>query len=51
MHDIMGQAWANLMHKQNAEQLHAHDHHQNVTEIQATEYDTKSTNTCTKQEL
>jgi len=33
MHDIM--------HKQNAEQLHAHDHHQNVTEIQATEYNTK----------
>jgi len=29
------------MHIQNTEQLHAHDHYQNVTETQETEYDTK----------
>jgi len=36
MHDIVGRAWANPIQScidvQNMAQLHAHDHHQNVTE-------------------
>jgi len=31
------------VHVQNVDQLHAHDCYQNVTELQATEYHTKST--------
>jgi len=40
------------VHMQNMEQLHAHDHHQNVTErSKATEYDLKCTHIYTTEEL
>jgi len=49
MHDNVGKPERICM--QNVDQVHAQDHHQNVTEPQASEYHIKKVHTCTTQEL